>query len=363
MNSCETGSTLTVDLAAIVDNWRLIASRLSATSRAGAVVKADAYGLGAIAVGRALQAAGCTRFFVASLDEAVSLRGALRPCEILVMNGFFAEAAALYRQHRLIPLLNTVQQAREWQALASGLPAALQTDSGMTRLGISLAEAAMLADDHDFRESVKLMLIVSHLACADDPSHPQNLRQLTNFTRALGLFPGIDASLAASSGVFLGGDYHFDWVRPGAALYGINPTPGQANPLRQVVRLQAKILQLRDIDAGISVGYGATYRSSRPARLATVAIGYADGLFRLLGNRGHGHVGDKLVPLVGRVSMDLATFDVTGHPALREGDFIELIGRHTTPDDLAALTGTIGYEILTSLGPRLHRHYLGATQA
>jgi len=363
MTPLQTGSTLTVDLAAIVDNWRLIAGRLRPPARAGAVVKADAYGLGASAVAQALQAAGCSRFFVASLDEAVHLRLALAPCEILVMNGFLTEGAALYRQHRLIPMLNTVLQAKEWQAHGDGLPAALQTDSGMTRLGVSLTEAAALADNRAFRQAVPLMLIASHLACADEPAHPLNRSQLSNFTQALSLFPGVDGSLAASSGVFLGAEYHFDWVRPGAALYGINPTPGHANPLRQVVRLMAKVLQLRDIDAGIAVGYGATYHAAGPARLATVAVGYADGLFRLLSNRGHGHVGDKLVPLVGRVSMDLAIFDVTGHASLREGDSIDLIGPHTTPDDLAALAGTIGYEILTSLGPRLHRHYLGAAQA
>jgi alanine racemase len=351
MNAHSAGAVLTVDLDAIVANWRLISTRVAPNSRAAAVVKTDAYGLGAAPVARALFRAGCTRFFVATTLEAIELRPVVGDAEILVLNGFDESYAAAFAQYRLIPVLNTMAQARMW----GHRPAALQVDSGMARLGVSLEEAATLAG------SLEVLLVVSHLACADSPDHPLNRDQLQIFNRARTLFPGIEASFAASSGVFLGPDFHADWVRPGAALYGVNPTPGRPNPMAATVRLEAKILQLRRVDQNASVGYGATHRTSGPARLATVAAGYADGLFRSLGNRGHGHFGDEDVPLVGRVSMDLTVFDVSRvqDEALAEGAMLELIGPHISIDRIAADAGTIGYEILTSLGPRIQRRYLG----
>ena len=343
---------LTVDLGAIVANWKKIGGLLS-SGQAAAVVKADGYGLGAVPVAKALQSAGCRRFFVATLDEGIALRAALPDPEILVMNGLLRGAEEIYPQHRLIPTLNSRDQVARWRH--TRLPAALQIDSGLSRLGVALWEAAEIAKDPD----LDLILVMSHLACADEPAHPLNSQQLEVFRAARELFPGIEGSIAASSGIFLGREFHQDWVRPGAALYGINPNPELANPMAQVVRLQAKILQLREIDAGISVGYGATHCASRPMRLATIGVGYADGLFRALSNRGHGHIGDKLVPLVGRVSMDLSVFDVTAieERALGPDAVIDLIGPHSTIDQLAQKAGTIGYEILTALGPRLQRNY------
>ena len=358
------GAVLTVDLDAIVRNWRTIGQRLAPGCHVAAVVKADGYGLGALPVARALRASGCMRFFVATLDEGIALRSAVDDAEIIVLNGLIAAEAAEFHRHALIPLLASLEQASAWRDFAVGLrrklPAALQVDTGMSRLGLNRTDIGMLIVQSVFAQAVEVMLIVSHLACADEPGHPLNRRQLDQFNAQRRLFPGVAASIAASSGIFLGPDWHADWVRPGAALYGINPTPSAANPMAPVVRLQARILQVRDIDAGESVGYGATHQAVGPTRLAVVAIGYADGVFRSLGNRGHGHIGDKRVPVVGRVSMDLTIFDVTGlaDSEINTGTMIDLIGPQNPIDDVAARAGTIGYEILTSLGPRLRRHYL-----
>jgi len=345
------GAVLSVDLDAIAGNWLMIRSRLATGCRAAAVLKADGYGLGAIPIARALQRAGCTRFFVATLEEGIALRPAVPAAEIIVLNGVEASTVGQFRDHRLIPMLNSLPQVAAW---GDAGPCALHIDTGMSRLGITPEEAAALPPPPG------LLLISSHLACADEPDQPMNRRQLEDFAAIRPHFPGVAASLAASSGIFLGPDWHADWVRPGAALYGVNPTRGLANPMAQVVRLEAKILQIREIDQGRTVGYGATHKAGGKAKLATVAVGYADGIMRCLSNRGHGYVGDKRVPLVGRISMDLTVFDVTGVPdaALAPGSSIELIGSVNTIDDLAEAAGTIGYEILTSLGPRLHRRYL-----
>jgi alanine racemase len=358
------GAVLTIDLDAIVHNWRTLGRTLAPGCRAAAVVKADGYGLGALPIAKALSRAGCTRFFVATLEEGAALRCALPDAEIVVLNGVMQGEVADFHHFHLAPLLASLAQADAWRDFAvdqrQRLPAALQIDTGMSRLGLTLTEAARLAEQPDFKEAVELTLIASHLACADDPSHDLNRRQLERFATARQLFPGIEGSLAASSGIFLGPDWHADWVRPGAALFGVNPTPGLANPMRPVVRLQAKILQTRDIDDAASVGYGATLLAEGPTRLAIVAAGYADGVFRSLSNRGHGHIGDKRVPVVGRVSMDLTTFDVTGLSSVETvpGAMVDLIGPRTSLDEVAADAGTIAYEILTGLGPRLLRRYV-----
>jgi len=344
-------SVLFVDLDAIVGNWRTIRSRLASGCRAAAVLKADGYGLGAAPIAQALHQAGCTRFFIATLEEGVALRSAVPGAEIIVLNGVEPGTARLFGPHRLIPMLNSRPQIEEW---GSAGPCALHVDTGMSRLGITLEEAQSLPPPPG------LMLISSHLACADEPDQPMNRYQLAEFAAIRAHFQGIEASLAASSGTFLGLEWHADWVRPGAALYGVNPMRGQPNPMAPVVTLQAKILQIREIDQGRTVGYGATHRAGNKARLATAAIGYADGIMRCLSNRGHGFVGDRRVPLVGRISMDLTVFDVTAVPQedLFPGASIELLGHSITVDDMAEAAGTIGYEILTSLGPRLERRYL-----
>jgi alanine racemase len=236
--------------------------------------------------------------------------------------------------------------------------AILHVDTGMSRLGLSAREFAALATELP-QSGIAWRAVISHLACADTPDHKLNEQQRTRFAAAAQHRPGVPASLAASSGIFLGAPYHFDLVRPGAALYGVNPQPGHPNPLRQVVRLTGKILQVREIDRGESVGYGAGHVMETAGRVATVAVGYADGWLRSLSHRGCGYLAGKRVSLLGRVSMDLATFDVSAvEPALAHpGAMVELLGAHYGVDDAATDAGTIGYEILTALGARYHRIY------
>jgi alanine racemase len=358
---------LTIDLDAIASNWRQLENKVGPTAHCAGVVKADAYGLGAARVAPALAAAGCQRFFVATPDEGGALRTILPEAEIFVLSGPFAGNGTVFLEHRLMPVLNSLDQAAHWRDLAREhnlpLPSAIHVDTGMSRLGLSVGEAEALAEDGTWRTAIAPRLIMSHLACADEPDHELNRRQLALFSARRRLFPGIPGSLSASSGIFLGADWWADWCRPGAALYGLRPTAGLPNPMAPVARLEARILQVHDIDAGETVGYGATHRADRKGRLATVAAGYADGLFRSLGNRGFGYLGEHRVPLVGRVSMDLVVFDITGLPdgVARPGGMLTLIGGPNGADDVAAAAGTIGYEVLTALGRRYHRRYLGGS--
>src|SRR3954447_2072997 len=367
------GAVLDIDLGAVAANWRSLAER-AAPAQCAAVVKANAYGLGAGPVARALAAAGVRLFFVATLDEGITVHRALaqgpiaqgpiaQGLEIAVLNGPFPGTAAEFVAHDLIPVLNHPGQIEAWAGIGgpSGNlpPAILHVDTGRARLGLTPREFAAFVED---RPPIAWRALISHLACADDPEHTLNARQHARFTAAAARFPGVPASLAASSGIFLGAAHHFDFVRPGAALYGVNPCPGRPNTLRPVVRLAAKIIQIREIDSGESVGYGAAHLMQAPGRLATVAIGYADGWLRALSRRGCGFIGGKRVPLLGRVSMDLCTFDVSAvPPALtRPGMTIELLGPRHGVDEVASEAGTIGYEILTALGSRYHRVYHGA---
>ena len=279
--------------------------------------------------------------------------------DIAVLNGLPPGAAAAFTANRLIPVLNDVDQATEWaRTVGRDQPAILQVDSGMARLGVPPCDLESLP-----ASQLDLMLVMSHLACADQPEHPQNARQLGFFTEARRRFPGVPASLAASSGIFLGPDFHFDCVRPGAALYGVNPRPGEPSPVQPVVRLMASVIQTREIDAGDTVGYGASYVASRRCRVATLAVGYADGYMRAAGNASFTYIGDHPAPVIGRISMDLLTLDVSDVPPhlCRPGDRVELLGARYGADDLARASGTIGYEILTSLGRRYRRTYLGDT--
>jgi len=341
---------LHIDCAAIAANWRLLRDR-AAPGACGAAIKADAYGLGAGPVGRALRDAGCRHFFVAHLEEGLALRAALGPGPMIaVLNGFppGADGAAA-----LTPVLNGLPDLRAWAGRAAD--AILHVDTGMARLGLDAAEVAALAADPAPLAGLGLRYVMTHLACADTPAHPMNAAQLARFRAIRAALPAAPASLANSSGLFLGAAFASDLARPGCALYGLNPTPGLPNPMRPVVRLTAPILQLREIPAGASVGYGATWVAARPSRIATVAAGYADGYLRSLSGRSFGSLAGRPVPLVGRVSMDLITFDVTDAPPPAPGAAIELIGPDNTPDDIAARAGTIGYEILTSLGTRYAR--------
>ena len=366
------GGVLRIDLDAIAANYRNLQARLAGAT-CGAVVKADAYGLGAAKVAKALAEAGCRDFFVALIDEGVEIRAALPEADIYAFCGATAETAAALAEYRLIPALNDLGQIEAYSAYArtrsreagggdgSGrLAALIHIDTGMTRLGLEARDVATLADNPRRLAGIEVKYVMSHLASADEPANPLNARQLAAFNDARAQLGNIaPASLANSSGIFLGADFHFDLARPGAALYGVAPQPGVPNPMTQVVRLQGKILQVRDVDSPMTVGYGATHRVRTKGRIATVGVGYADGYFRALGDRGHAYIGETRVPVVGRVSMDLITLDVSKVPPDQAvpGGFVDLISDRHPVDALAEEAGTVGYEILTALGRRYHRIY------
>jgi alanine racemase len=358
------GAILTIDLDAVAANWRLLRDR-AAPAACAAVVKADAYGLGATRVAQRLYVEGCRSFFVAHLSEGAALRPRLpADAAIHVLNGAPAGAEADTVGLGLIPVLNAPQQIAAWRSAARAagraLPAALHVDTGMARLGLAPAETDALAADPTALDGVNLTLVMSHLACADAPDHPANARQLTRFRAARALFPAARASFANSSGLFLGPEYRFDLARPGAALYGIAPQSGP-NPMRAVVRLQARVIQTRDLPAGEPVGYGCSWTAQAPARIATIAVGYADGWLRSASERGAATFKGARLPFAGRVSMDLITLDVSALPAdaLRPGDLVDLLDPRSGVDAAAEAAGTIGYEILTALGARYARRYLG----
>lgn len=361
------GGRLRIDLDAIAANYRMMSERV-APAEVGAVVKANAYGLGASQVARALCNMGCRLLFVAHLGEALALREVLPAgTRLIILNGLPAGAEALCAAARIIPVLNSPEQARRWAEAAQGigtrLPAALQLDSGMGRLGIAPEDLASLAGDARFQSAVDLLMIMSHLACADTPEHPANAAQLAAFEAAATLFPDIPRALSNSGGAFLQPEFHADIVRAGIALYGGSPNRSAPNPMRPVVGLEARIIQIRTIAAGGGVGYGHSHRCARESRIATVGVGYADGLPRSLGNRGAAWHGGVRLPIVGRVSMDSITIDVTAVPQERiaAGDWVELIGPHQSIDRLADDAGTISYEMLTSLGARFDRTYVEET--
>lgn len=359
------GAVLTVDLDAVAANYRLLAERAAGAVVAG-VMKADAYGLGMAQVAPALARAGCRVFFTAHLEEGMRLRGIVPAAStIYVLHGPPPGTAADFIAHGLVPVLNDPGQVRAWSAESAHagrrLAAAVQVDSGMSRMGLSPADLAALGDPRDWPGAFEPVLLMSHLACADVPDHPMNAGQRQRFDAIRAAFPALPASLANSSAVFLGPDFRYDLVRPGAALYGINPQPGHANPLRQAVSLDARIVQVRTIEAGDAVGYGARYVADGTRRIATIAVGYADGWLRALSGRGSAFIDGVRVPVAGTVSMDSITLDVTGIPdaRLQPGMTVELLGPNQHVDAVATEAGTIGYEVLTRLGARFERRYVG----
>jgi alanine racemase len=352
-------TTLTIDLDAIAANWRLLAARHGGTT--AAVVKADAYGLGAAQVGARLYAEGVRIFFVAYPSEGEALRPHAPGARIAILNGLFAEQADLYSAHDLAPVLGNAGEIAAWQAhahrLGRTLPALLHIDTGMNRLGLSRPELARLKDRPDSLHGIDVLYVMTHLVNAEVRDDPRNHSQLNRFAEACSALPALPRSIANSSGIFLGPEFRSDLARPGAALYGINPTPGLKNPMRPAMRLTGRVLQLRDIAPGDEVGYNGIWAAARPTRVATVSVGYADGYHRALSNHAEAAFDGARLPLIGRVSMDLATFDATGHPTLRVGSELELIGPTIPPDEVAAWAGTNGYEILTSLATRSPRIY------
>ena len=357
------GGRLTVDLDALADNWAALA-RLASTAETAAVVKGDAYGIGVEAAAPALARAGCKTFFVALPSEGVQLRAALPSAVIYVLNGLLEGAAATYAGLDLRPVLSSWDEIEEWAAyrekgVATG--SAIHVDTGMNRLGLTLHEALDLARRSDLLAAIGPTLIMSHLSSADTPADPFNFRQLALFNEIRGEFPDLPASLANSAGILLGEDFHFDLVRPGIALYGASAA---AAPLRTVVTAEARVLAVREVEESEAVGYGLSEHMKRTSRIAILAAGYADGYHRRAGSSddrkgAHVYIRGRPAPLVGRVSMDLMAADVTDIRAVTRGDWAELFGPSVPIDDLARTAGTIGYELLTGLGRRYARQYLG----
>jgi alanine racemase len=353
---------LTVRLGAIAANYRTY-RRMTGPASVAAVVKANAYGLGAAQVAPALAGVGCDSFFVARLEEGVRLRKLLPQARIFVLDGAQPDAVPALLTHRLTPALNSLAEIAAWSAAAGAarttLDAVLHVDTGINRLGLPGDELAILAAEARTRlAGLNLVLVMSHLACGDEAANSMNAEQLSRFQQALAMLPAAPASLAASHGAMLGPDYHFDLVRPGIGLYGANPQSGGQNLMQTALTLTGKLLQLRQIDSGASVGYAATFRAKRPTMLATVALGYADGIPRSASNSGFAAIHGARAPIVGRVSMDVLVLDVTdmAEPP-RVGDDVELIGDTVTLGDAAKAAGTNEYEILTRLGHRLPRVY------
>lgn len=362
-------AVLNVDLAALRANWARL-NEVSGRAECAGVIKADAYGLGLAPIARALTSEGCKTFFVATVDEGRAAREVQPGATIYVLDGLLPGAEAHYAGFDLRPALSSLAEVRDWatysRARGRRLAAALHIDTGINRLGMSQSEVEQLAAEPDLLATFETTLVMSHLACADEPGNPMNALQRDLFNTLRAKLPPAPASLSNSGGTFLGSGFHFDVVRPGIALYGGRAHEGKPNPMRTVVRLAARILQVHDVAPGDTVGYGAIFKVQRRSRIATIACGYADGFLRALsvatGESGPaGYIGDYPVPLVGRVSMDNITVDVTDVPEdlTRRGSWVEVMGERVTVDDLTDRAGTIGYELLSRLGPRVHRVYEG----
>lgn len=360
----ETTAQLTVRLGSLAANFRE-SLRRAAPAAIAPVVKANAYGMGLAPVAHSLVNAGADTFFVARMEEGIALRELLPRQRIFVLDGIATGAAPALLSHALTPVLNSLDEVAEWSALARrerrDLDAVLHVDTGMNRSGLSHHElSTLVADIRHLLDRIKLVLVMSHLARADEPDRDMNWVQLARFKAALALLPSAPASLSASAGIELGRDFLFDLVRPGLAIYGGNPMASRPNPYRTVGVLTGRVLQIRAIQSGDSVGYGAGYTAAQPVTLATVAAGYADGLMRSIAARGRAAVAGYFVPYAGRISMDLTVLDVTSVPAniLARGAAVEFMGDTVTLEEVADAAGTITHEVLTSIGPRVHRHYI-----
>ncbi len=367
-------SELVIDLSAVAQNWLALNSRLTAGADCAAVVKADAYGLGATRVAGHLYDQGCRHFFVAHALEAAEITPVLVAratmatadrARIYVLNGPYGMPAREMVAAGFVPVLNTLDEVSYWAGQSGGGAAVVHVDTGMNRLGLALSD---LEDPRvgAWLASFDLRYVMSHLACSDDPAHPLNALQLQRLQDAARrLKRPVRLSLANSGGILLGADYHCDLVRPGCALYGINPHPASPTMAKNVVTARGRIMQVREVAAGQSIGYGASYTVPQGAKYAThryaaVSVGYADGYLRSLGQRGQVAINGQLCPVAGRVSMDTVVVDVSHLPQPPQaGDWAELIGATLPVDTVAAMAGTIGYEILTSLGQRYARRYTG----
>jgi len=362
----EAGGILTIDLSAIVANWKILRSA-STPADCAAVVKADGYGLGLEPVAKQLTAAGCTTFFVAELSEGKRLRKVNETADIYILNGLPPGTGQVFADHNLRPVIGSAAELAEWDAFTSvhhwAGGYALHVDTGMNRLGMSVEEAAAFAPRIN-SENHGLTLLMSHFVAAQFPANPRNAEQIASFRAIRGLYRGVPASIANSSGIFLDPDAQLDLVRPGAALYGVNPTPSKPNPMKPVVDLKVRVAQIRNVAFGETVGYDATWTARRPSRIAIVTLGYADGFFRSASGDdqrpgGTLFLDSRACPIVGRISMDLTAIDITDLPesSVRRGDLATVIGAERDIDATGEMLGTIGYEMLTSLGRRYARVY------
>jgi alanine racemase len=368
---------LTVNLSALQRNYSTLRN-LAKSADTGAVVKADGYGLGAATVAPALAKAGCERFFVATTAEGVALRSLVGDAEIFVFSGCDSDSCAdIQGEAQLIPALQSPGAIRLWEnhwaKFGTQMPCAIMVDTGMNRLGLNASEAMSFARQNERDHIVNPVLVLSHLACADEPANKMNRAQLESFREVAAAFKGIDSSLANSAGILLGEEYHFDLTRPGIAIYGGEAVSGVANPMRPVAKLEAKVIQIRKGRAGATVSYGATTTLKRDTDIAVVGAGYADGYHRAISGSGvplrgaipqfgHGYVGGHKVPMLGRVTMDMAMFDITdlAPGTVKSGDWIELFGPNIPIDEVARAGGTIAYELLTSQRHRAFRRYVAA---
>lgn len=354
---------MTIDLGALVANWRDLDAR-SRPGKAGAVVKANAYGLGVEQVVPALLSAGCDTYFVALVQEGIAVRALAPDAMIYVLNGIHEDLIDACRNANLVPILSSLAQIDLWCGSGGG-SWACQVDTGMNRLGLTVEEALVLAEN----TLVDLQLIMSHFACADDPAHPLNARQIEVFQHVAAGFPHVESSLSNSAGIINGGAFGHHLTRPGIALYGGEAVNDIANPMRAVVMLEGRIMQIRHAKKGETVSYGATQRLARDSKIAIISVGYADGYPRAGSGAGVplrdavregqcGFIGGHRVPVLGRITMDLTCFDVTDVPdAVLAAGWIELIGKNIKLDDAARAAGTIGYELLTGLSARYTRQY------
>jgi alanine racemase len=360
---------LTIDLAAIQSNW-LKLQAIGAGANVAGVIKANAYGLGANLVGNALYAVGCREFFFASIDEALAARAFLPDAAIIyLLGGVYAGDERLLIESNITPVLCSFSAIERWAKTNSALsciaPSAIKINTGMTRFGLDDREFEVLCNSIDLLYSVNPVLFMSHLACADEPDHQLNLFQRNKFLKCAkligSLVPKLRFSLANSSGIFLGDTWHFDLLRPGAALYGINPVPNSSNPMLPVLRLSLPVMQVRTLNAPAVIGYGSGVSLPEGARIAVVAGGYADGLHRTVGLQPEGFIGGQLVKAVGRMSMDSTMFDVSAIRLSSDqllGQEVEVINSSLSLEYLHKKNASLGYEILTSLGVRYKRQYL-----
>jgi len=354
---------LEINLSHIADNYRLFRNKVGKQCKVAGVVKANAYGLGLEAIVKKLDSLNCPQYFVATLDEAIQLRTFNTDTPVVVLGGLFHDAEKEYLIHNITPVLNSLDDIARWKDLAAQksqpLNAFLHFDTGMNRLGLSYDETQYIINDKTALEGIQIKTVMSHFACADEKDHPLTAQQTADFASRIKAFPQSLYSLANSPGLFRSATYHYNLVRPGIALSGGNPTPETTNPMKQTVALKAQILQIRTCKKGETIGYSASHKFDKDTMTATIGLGYADGFLRTADKQKTFYYNGAPCPVIGRVSMDLITIDLSALAEKpKQGDMIEILGPHQTIDDLANDLGTIPYEFLTSLGARYHREYI-----